>query len=225
VKSVCRRRSVSSKRWLKCSVKSVSSVREKDILRERKRHPPCEKKASSVREELFHDPCQQPNRGNLTYHAPPCGGGEGGGATILWAQKDDCLSDTDGENGHINRLNDVVHQALHPYCPTSSFCIITWLSDVYLAISFTLQCPSRSEYLIDKQTNGRLRPPMTGNIRSKARLLSIFIRTFVKSVLSLFRLFPTLNKVDFTIWQATEQSSFVPLLLCVLHSAQWGIRR
>ena len=27
--SVCRRRSVSSKRWLKCSVKSVSSVREK----------------------------------------------------------------------------------------------------------------------------------------------------------------------------------------------------
>ena len=27
--SVCRRRSVSSERWLKCSVKSVSSVREK----------------------------------------------------------------------------------------------------------------------------------------------------------------------------------------------------
>ena len=25
-------------------------------------------------------------RGNLTYYAPPCGGGVGGGATILWAQ-------------------------------------------------------------------------------------------------------------------------------------------
>ena len=31
--SVCRRRSVSSKRWLKCSVKSVSSVREKTLQR------------------------------------------------------------------------------------------------------------------------------------------------------------------------------------------------
>ena len=29
VNSVCRRRSVSSERWLKCSVKPVSSVREK----------------------------------------------------------------------------------------------------------------------------------------------------------------------------------------------------
>ena len=63
-------------------------MREKDILRVRKRHPSCEKKissvrkkTSSVREELFHDPRQQPNRGNLTYHAPPCGGGEGGGAS------------------------------------------------------------------------------------------------------------------------------------------------
>ena len=49
----------------------------------RKRYPPCEKKTFSVREELFHDPRQQPNRGNLTYHAPPCGGGDGGGAAIF----------------------------------------------------------------------------------------------------------------------------------------------
>ena len=49
----------------------------------RKRYPPCEKKTFSVREELFHDPRQQPNRGNLTYHAPPCGGGVGGGAAIF----------------------------------------------------------------------------------------------------------------------------------------------
>ena len=34
--SVCRRRSVSSKRWLKSSVKSVSSVREKTPQREKK---------------------------------------------------------------------------------------------------------------------------------------------------------------------------------------------
>ena len=33
VNSVCRRRSVSSKRWLKSSVKSVSSVREKTLQR------------------------------------------------------------------------------------------------------------------------------------------------------------------------------------------------
>ena len=33
VNSVCRRRSVGSKRWLKCSVKSVSSVRENTPLR------------------------------------------------------------------------------------------------------------------------------------------------------------------------------------------------
>jgi len=63
------------------SVKSVSSVREKDILRMRTRYPPCEKKIFSGWEELSHDPCQQPSRGNLTYHAPPCGGGEGGGAS------------------------------------------------------------------------------------------------------------------------------------------------
>ena len=36
VNSVCRRRSVSSKRWLKSSVKSVSSVREKTPQREKK---------------------------------------------------------------------------------------------------------------------------------------------------------------------------------------------
>ena len=58
-----------SKLCAKGSVKSVSSVRENDILRARK---------------FSHDPCQQPNRGNLTYYAPPCGGGDGGGATILW---------------------------------------------------------------------------------------------------------------------------------------------
>ena len=37
--SVCRRRSVSSKRWLKSSVKSVSSVREKPPQSERKKLP------------------------------------------------------------------------------------------------------------------------------------------------------------------------------------------
>ena len=55
--SVCRRRSVSSKRWLKCSVNSVSSVREKNP----------------------HAPCKQPSRGNLTFHSPPYGGGAGWG--------------------------------------------------------------------------------------------------------------------------------------------------
>ena len=59
VNSVCRRRSVSSKRWLKSSVKSVSSVREKNL----------------------YEVCKQPNRGNLTYYSPPYGGGAGGGAT------------------------------------------------------------------------------------------------------------------------------------------------
>ena len=33
-----------------------------------------------------HAPRKQPNRGNLTYYAPSCGGGVGGGATILWAR-------------------------------------------------------------------------------------------------------------------------------------------
>ena len=50
----------------------------------RTRYPPYENKISSVREKLSHDPCQQPSRGNLTYHAPPCGGGEGGGASWGW---------------------------------------------------------------------------------------------------------------------------------------------
>ena len=59
VNSVCRRRSVSSKRWLKSSVKSVSSVREKNL----------------------YEVCKQPNRGNLTYYSPPYGGGAGGGAS------------------------------------------------------------------------------------------------------------------------------------------------
>ena len=47
--SVCRRRSVSSKRWLKCSVKSVSSVRERNILRERKNSPAILKRPFSYR--------------------------------------------------------------------------------------------------------------------------------------------------------------------------------
>ena len=203
----------------------AKKLRELCALCERKIYPLWEKTISSVRERSPHASCKQPNRGNLTYYAPPCGGGVGGGATILWAQKDDCLSDTDGENGHRNRLNDVVHQALQPYCRTPSSCVIGWLSDVCIAISFALQCPSRSEHLIGKHTDGRLRPPMTGNIRSKARLLSIFIRTFVKSMLSLSCLFPTLNKAGFTIRQATAQSSLLPLRLCVLHSGHWGIRR
>ena len=54
----------------KGSVKSVSSVR---------------KKLPSVKEMLTHTSCQQASRGNLTYYAPPCGGGVGGGATIFWA--------------------------------------------------------------------------------------------------------------------------------------------
>ena len=29
---------------------------------------------------------QAASRGNLAYYAPPCGGGVGGGATILWAR-------------------------------------------------------------------------------------------------------------------------------------------
>jgi len=35
-----------------------------------------------VRERPHHAPCKQPNRGNLTYYAPPYGGGEGGGAVV-----------------------------------------------------------------------------------------------------------------------------------------------
>ena len=43
-----------------------------------------EKKLPSVKEMLTHTSCQQASRGNLTYHAPPCGGGVGGGATLSW---------------------------------------------------------------------------------------------------------------------------------------------
>ena len=35
-----------------------------------------------VREKPPHTPHKQPNRGNLTYHSPPYGGGAGGGATV-----------------------------------------------------------------------------------------------------------------------------------------------
>ena len=45
-----------------------------------------EKKLPGVREMLTHTSCQQASRGNLTYYAPPCGGGVGGGATIFWAR-------------------------------------------------------------------------------------------------------------------------------------------
>ena len=37
-------------------------------------------------EKKLYEVCKQPNRGNLTYHAPPCGGGVGGGATVLWVR-------------------------------------------------------------------------------------------------------------------------------------------
>ena len=37
---------------------------------------------SSVREKTTHDSYWQPNRGNLTYYAPPYGGGVGGGAVV-----------------------------------------------------------------------------------------------------------------------------------------------
>ena len=48
---------MSSKRWLKSSVKSVSSVRKKKL----------------------YEVCKQPNRGNLTYYSPPYGEGPGEG--------------------------------------------------------------------------------------------------------------------------------------------------
>ena len=35
-----------------------------------------------VREKPPHTPHKQANRGNLTYHSPPYGGGAGGGATV-----------------------------------------------------------------------------------------------------------------------------------------------
>ena len=113
--SVCRRRSVSSKRGWKSSVKSVSSVREKTFTKyassligvSRWLRPSlrgrgwgrghllmgsklCAKRLSELcalceRKNLY-EVCKQPNRGNLTYHAPPCGGGVGGGATSSWAR-------------------------------------------------------------------------------------------------------------------------------------------
>ena len=50
----------------------------------------CAKRLSELcalceRKNLY-EVCKQPNRGNLTYHAPPCGGGVGGGATSSWAR-------------------------------------------------------------------------------------------------------------------------------------------
>ena len=61
----------------KVSVRSVCSVREKTLQRERKN---------------LYEVCKQPNRGNLTYHAPPCGGGVGGGATVLWVRNSALMS-------------------------------------------------------------------------------------------------------------------------------------
>ena len=55
VNSVCRKPSVGSKHWWKSSVKYVWSVREKNVLRERKTSYASHKQA---------------NRGNLTYYSP-----------------------------------------------------------------------------------------------------------------------------------------------------------
>ena len=41
-----------------------------------------EKNLPSVKEEPTHVSRQQASRGNLTYYAPPFGGGVGGGATL-----------------------------------------------------------------------------------------------------------------------------------------------
>ena len=62
--SVCRRPSV-------CSKLCAKRLSELCALCERKN---------------LYEVCKQPNRGNLTYHAPPCGGGVGGGATSSWAR-------------------------------------------------------------------------------------------------------------------------------------------
>ena len=62
--SVCRRPSV-------CSKLCAKRLSELCALCERKN---------------LYEVCKQPNRGNLTYHAPPCGGGVGGGATLLWVR-------------------------------------------------------------------------------------------------------------------------------------------
>ena len=64
----------------------AKKLRELCALCERKIYPLWEKTISSVRERSPHASCKQPNRGNLTYHAPPCGGGVGGGATSSWAR-------------------------------------------------------------------------------------------------------------------------------------------
>ena len=48
----------------------------------------------------LYEVCKQPNRGNLTYHAPPCGGGVGGGATSSWARN--CA-----QKGSVNSVRSV----------------------------------------------------------------------------------------------------------------------
>ncbi len=67
VNSVCQRPSVGSKRWWKSSVKSVWSVREKNVLRERKTSYASHKHA---------------NRGNLTYYSLSNRRGVGGEASV-----------------------------------------------------------------------------------------------------------------------------------------------
>ena len=44
------------------------------------------KSVSSVRDKTTHDSYWQAYRGNLTFHSPPYGGGEGGGATSSWVR-------------------------------------------------------------------------------------------------------------------------------------------
>ena len=76
--SVCRRPSVGSKLCAK-------RLSELCALCERKN---------------LYEVCKQPNRGNLTYHAPPCGGGVGGGATSSWARN--CA-----QKGSVNSVRSV----------------------------------------------------------------------------------------------------------------------
>ena len=64
----------------------------------------CAKRLSELcalceRKNLY-EVCKQPNRGNLTYHAPPCGGGVGGGATSSWARN--CA-----QKGSVNSVRSV----------------------------------------------------------------------------------------------------------------------
>ena len=72
---------MSSKQCAKRSVRSVSSVREKDILRERKRSHHEKKEILSVRDKARNASCKQSNRGISVITPLPAGEGLGGGAT------------------------------------------------------------------------------------------------------------------------------------------------